>query len=187
MMECRVFHSGYGNILEYTRQHWGSFLNEYSLSRSVNMRFYSRIMRISLKKNPKARQKRLKCFLAISEMPLMQLPELGLRGGSPSWRAPRGCTRLGNGTFQRHAPARAAGRWWRWCGCACVSSWAAHPCLGPETCLHRSLYSSSARSVPDHICLQIGRSLWESPGKNIVSFYFLHMLFDWTKWMRTTV
>lgn len=80
------------------------------------------------------------------------LPGLGLRGDSPSWPAPPGCTRLGSGTFRRLAPARAAGRWWRWCGCVCVSSWADRLCLAPETCFRHCLHPSSARSGPRHTC-----------------------------------
>lgn len=89
------------------------------------------------------------------------IPELGLPGGWPSWRAPRGCTRPGSGTSQRHAPARAAGRWWRWCGCACASSWAdPDPCRALETCLHHSRHSSPVHSAPRHTCLRTSRYLW---------------------------
>ncbi len=112
------------------------------------------------------------------------LPELGLPGGSPSWRAPRGCTRPGSGTSRRHAPAHAAGRWWRWCGCACASSWADRPCMALESCLHRSLRSSSARSVPRHTCLRTSRYLFSTQEKWAWSVYFLYISFLFKNWDR---
>lgn len=96
------------------------------------------------------------------------LPERGPLGGWPSWRAPRGCTRPGSGTSQRRAPARAAGRWWRWCGCVGASSWAGRPCRTPETCLHHSPRSSSARSALRRTCSQTVQDLF--PGDKYESF-----------------
>ena len=93
------------------------------------------------------------------------LPELWPPEGSLSWQAPHGCTHLGSGTSQRHAPARAAGRWWRWCGCACASSWAGLLCPTPETCLHRSRHTSLARSVPHHTCSRISWCLFRAQEK----------------------
>lgn len=110
------------------------------------------------------------------------IPELGLQGGSPSWPAPHGCTHLGSGTSQRHAPAHAAGRLWRWCGSVCVSSWADHLCMALKTCLHRFLHPSSIHSVPPRTCLWISQYLFSTQEK--ILWYFtceLHLQQTWQK------
>lgn len=108
------------------------------------------------------------------------LPELGPPAGSPSWRAPRGCRRLGSGTSRRHAPAHAAGRWWRWCGCVGASSWAGRPCTTPEICLRRSPRSFSTRSALHRTCLRTVQYLFTRTTRVLLTSIFVLIRNVWS-------
>lgn len=65
---------------------------------------------------------------------LSPLPELGLQASWLSLPTLHGCRHLGNGTFQKPAPAHEADMWWRWSDFFCVSFYCGlHLWRPPET------------------------------------------------------